>query len=324
MKHIAILAGGVTSERVISVKTAQELSNSLDKKRYTPYIVDVNENTWEVEIDNTIYQVNRDDFSIKTTASNIHFDFALIAIHGRLGEDGLLQAYFEMLGIPYSGCNVLTSALCFDKNMCKDFLQNKQIDMANSEMITPDTEYNINNIEKILGMPLFVKPNTAGSSFGITRVNRKEELEDAIKKAFTEDKQVIVESFIEGTEVSCGVFKSKKKAYVFPITEIDTKNEFFDFEAKYTPGITNEITPARISTELSQKVQTLSSSIYDMLQCKGIVRIDYIIKNNIPYFLEVNTVPGMSTESIIPQQIRAAGYTLSDILNEVIEDCSQG
>jgi D-alanine-D-alanine ligase len=244
----------------------------------------------------------------------------LIAIHGNLGEDGILQAYFEMMKIPYSGSNMLTSAICFNKNICKQMLIGHDINMAKSITIQKNQEINTEDIVNELGLPLFVKPNTAGSSFGVSKVTQPEQLNLAIENAFAEDNQIIIESFISGTEVSCGIFKSTNNTYVFPITEIDTKNEFFDFEAKYTPGVTDEITPARISDEMSDAVKTNALKIYTILKCKGIARIDFIINNNTPCFLEVNTVPGMSTESIVPQQIRAAGYTVSSILTELIND----
>lgn len=320
MKKIAVLSGGVSSERVISIKTAKQLSEALDKNLFQAFLADIGKNSWDILIEDKKYPIDKNDFSAIIEGEKIKFDYALIAIHGTLGEDGLLQAYFNMIGIPYSGCDVLTSAVCFNKNFCKQYLKPYNITMAKSVMIKADQDYDEKQIIDYLGLPVFVKPNTAGSSFGISKVKDIIDLNKAIKNAFTEDSFVMIESFIDGIEVSCGVFKSSKKQYVFPLTEIDTKNEFFDYEAKYTPGVTDEITPARISDEMTSKVQEIASEVYDILNCKGLVRIDFIITNNTPHLLEVNTVPGMSAESIVPQQIRAAGYTVSQILTEMILD----
>jgi D-alanine-D-alanine ligase len=320
MKKIAVLSGGVSSERVISIKTAKQLSEALDKNLFKAYIADIGKTSWNIIFNDNKYAIDKNDFSVIINGEKLKFDYALIAIHGTLGEDGLLQAYFNMMGIPYSGCDVLTSAVCFNKNFCKQYLRPYNITMAKSIMIKAGQDYDEKQIIDYLGLPVFVKPNTAGSSFGISKVKDINDLNKAIKNAFTEDSFVMIESFIDGTEVSCGVFKSSKKQYVFPLTEIDTKNEFFDYEAKYTPGVTDEITPARISDEMTMKVQKIASEVYDILNCKGLVRIDFIITNNIPHLLEVNTVPGMSAESIVPQQIRAAGYTVSQILTEMILD----
>jgi D-alanine-D-alanine ligase len=320
MKKIAVLSGGVSSERVISIKTAKQLSEALDKNKFKTYIADIGKTSWNIIFNDNKYAIDKNDFSVIINGEKLKFDYALIAIHGTLGEDGLLQAYFNMMGIPYSGCDVLTSAVCFNKNFCKQYLRPYNITMAKSIMIKAGQDYDEKQIIDYLGLPVFVKPNTAGSSFGISKVKDINDLNKAIKNAFTEDSFVMIESFIDGTEVSCGVFKSSKKQYVFPLTEIDTKNEFFDYEAKYTPGVTDEITPARISDEMTMKVQKIASEVYDILNCKGLVRIDFIITNNIPHLLEVNTVPGMSAESIVPQQIRAAGYTVSQILTEMILD----
>jgi D-alanine-D-alanine ligase len=320
MEKIAVLSGGVSSERVISIKTAKQLSEALDKNLFKAYIADIGKTSWNIIFNDNKYAIDKNDFSVIINGEKLKFDYALIAIHGTLGEDGLLQAYFNMMGIPYSGCDVLTSAVCFNKNFCKQYLRPYNITMAKSIMIKAGQDYDEKQIIDYLGLPVFVKPNTAGSSFGISKVKDINDLNKAIKNAFTEDSFVMIESFIDGTEVSCGVFKSSKKQYVFPLTEIDTKNEFFDYEAKYTPGVTDEITPARISDEMTMKVQKIASEVYDILNCKGLVRIDFIINNNIPHLLEVNTVPGMSAESIVPQQIRAAGYTVSQILTEMILD----
>jgi D-alanine-D-alanine ligase len=241
-------------------------------------------------------------------------------IHGTPGEDGNLQGYFEMLGIPYSSCGVQSSALTFNKNFCNKYLQSYGIPLARSLRLVPGEKWNPSEVVKELRLPLFVKPSAGGSSFGVTKVKKEEELTVAVAKAFDESPEVLIEQFIDGKEFTCGVVKIGAKKIVLPVTEVIPKNEFFDYEAKYTPGMAEEITPARISASLTSKIQALSSEIYDLCNCNGIVRIDYILKNQTFYFLEINTVPGMTATSFIPQQIRAAGLNLTDLLTEIIEN----
>jgi len=241
-------------------------------------------------------------------------------IEGTPGENGLLQSYFELLRIPYTTCDVLVSALTFNKLACKAFVKEFGVLTAKAIILRKGDEVNISKIINYLGLPCFVKPNNGGSSFGASKVKLTEELLPAIENALKEDNEVIIEEFIKATELTCGVFKTRKNQYVFPITEVVSKNEFFDYEAKYTPGKSEEITPARISTEMEQRCKALSSSIYDILKCNGIVRIDYLLRENDLYFMEINTVPGMSQQSIIPQQVRVLGLELHEIFNELIDD----
>ena len=264
--------------------------------------------------------VNKDDFSFSINNQKIKFDFAFIIIHGTPGEDGKLQGYFDTLKIPYSSANTLASAMTFNKIFSKNYLKPFNIPLAKFISIKKGEIVDANQIIGITGLPCFVKPNCGGSSFGITKVKEKEKLFDAIEEAFKEDHEVIIEEFLEGTELTCGLVKTKKETYIFPPTEIVSKNEFFDYEAKYTSGMADEITPARISDELTQEIQNLSSQIYDIFQLNGLVRIDYIYAKNKLYFMEVNTVPGMSAASIVPKQIEAAGLKHRDILTLVIED----
>jgi D-alanine-D-alanine ligase len=225
-----------------------------------------------------------------------------------------------MLGIPYSSCGVQSSALTFNKNFCNKYLRSYDIPLARSLRVSLDEKWNPSEVVRELSLPLFVKPSAGGSSFGVTKVKKEEELTEAVAKALQESPEVLIEQFIEGQEFTCGVVKIGSKKLVLPVTEVIPKNEFFDYEAKYTPGMAEEITPARISEALTHKVQALSSEIYDLCNCKGIVRVDYILNDHTFYFLEINTVPGMTATSFIPQQIRAAGLNLTDLLTEIIED----
>jgi len=319
MKNIAVLAGGNSSERVISILSAQQIENWLDKSLYNVFVIDVNRGNWFLQ-SNPEVLVDKNNFSITINDKLIKFDYAYVIIHGDPGENGILQGYLETIGLPHSTCNTLTSSLTFNKFFCNNYLRTFGINIAKSVVLSRNFEYNINDVVSDLGLPVFVKPNSGGSSFGTTKVKTIEDFSSAVYEAFKEDEKVMVEQFIEGTEITVGVFKSKKKNILFPITEIASKNEFFDYEAKYTPGVCDEITPARIPDDIRDECHNLSSYIYDLLDCRGIVRMDYIIKNNELFFLEVNTVPGMSKSSIIPQQAAVYGIEMTDLLNLVIED----
>ncbi|MDD2635160.1 MAG: D-alanine--D-alanine ligase [Bacteroidales bacterium] len=321
MKNIAVVAGGYTSEREISLNSGNQILNSLDKHLYKGYLIDVRKEGFYCKSDNKDYKVDLNDFSCIINNKKIKFDFAYISLHGSPGEDGKVQSMLDIINIPYSASDPISSVITFDKVVCKKVLADTNIIQAKSIIIKDDNEpFSVDEICEYLGLPCFVKPNTAGSSYGVTKVYKKDKLIDAVNLAKTEDTIVIIEEFISGTEVSCGVLKTTKNSYVLPITEIDTKNDYFDTEAKYDPNLTDEITPARISAEETKLIQENSSFIYDLLNCKGIVRIDFIIKNKTPYFLEVNSIPGMSAESIVPKQIRTIGKNLTEILTEIIED----
>lgn len=319
-KNIAVVAGGNSSEYDISINSARELSSSLDENEYNFFTVVVKGNNWTVESKGEEYPINKDDFSFESKHTKINFDCVLMAIHGTPGEDGKLQSYFDLMNIPYTCCNVFTSALTFNKFACKTFLKEFGVKTAKSLLIRKDEAFDLDDILEKLHMPCFVKPNNSGSSFGISKVVDREGLQTAIFNAFVEDQEVIIEEFIKGTEVSCGLFKTKTETHIFPLTEIVSKNDFFDYEAKYTEGMAEEITPARIPDDLKQKCMDISSLIYSKLGCHGIVRIDYIISINTPYFLEINTVPGMSKESIVPKQIEAYGLSIKNTLDLVIKD----
>ena len=278
-------------------------------------------NNWAVLQNNEeIAQIDKSDFSFTINSEKTKIDFAYITIHGTPGEDGILQGYFDMLNIPYSTCNVNASALTFNKWICNNYLKNFGIHVAKSILLTKGDEVNSKKIVKELRLPIFIKPNAGGSSFGVTKVKSEEQVEEAVLNAWKESDQAILEEFIEGTEFTCGLVKVSQKELIFPVTEVVPKNEFFDFEAKYTPGVTDEITPARLPDILFKKCQKLSSQVYDLCFCAGIVRVDWILKEDKFYFLEANTVPGMTDTSFIPQQVRAMGYELTTVLSLIIEN----
>jgi D-alanine-D-alanine ligase len=320
MKTIAIAAGGDSSEFEVSVKSAIEVSNILSSKYFT-YIIMIKGTNWYWEDPKgRYYNIDKNDFSLKTEDMKIRFDAVFIAIHGKPGENGYLQGYFEMLEIPYTSCNAFCSALTFNKQACKLFLKDYKIPMARAILIRDGDEIDMDDVIKKVGLPCFVKPNDSGSSFGVTKVNKKEELASAFENAFSESDEVLIEAFMNGREVACGVVKTRSKAVILPVTEVISMNEFFDYEAKYTPGKSQEVTPADLPARVTDRIQKLSSEIYDLLGCNGIVRVDFILIDLKPYFLEINTVPGMTKESLIPQQIRAAGIRPEDIYSMVVED----
>jgi D-alanine-D-alanine ligase len=320
MKTIAIVAGGDSSEYEISVKSAVEVGKLLSH-RYLTYIIMIRGTNWYWEDQKGRYHsIDKNDFTLRTEERRIRFDAVFIAIHGTPGENGLLQGYFDMMQIPYSSCSAFCSALTFNKQACKLYLKEYGIPMAKNILLRKENTPDPYSIIMQTGLPCFVKPNDSGSSFGVTKVKTKEELPSAIETAFKESNEVMIEAFMGGREVACGVVKVKRKAVVLPVTEIISKNEFFDYEAKYIPGKSDEVTPADIPDKITNEIQDLSSSIYDYLGCKGIVRVDFIIVKDKPYFLEINTVPGMTEESLIPKQAKAAGIELSDLYSMVIED----
>ena len=320
MKTIAIVAGGDSSEFEISVKSANEVRNILSY-RYIVYIVMIRGTNWYCQEQKGLcYNIDKNDFTLVRGESRIKFDAVFMAIHGTPGENGLLQGYFDMMGIPYTSCGAFCSALTFNKQACKLFLKEYNIPMAKAILIRKGEKTNAGSITDQLGLPCFVKPNDSGSSFGVSKVKTVDDLLPAIDTAFKESNEVLIEAFLNGREVACGVVKSKNKAIILPVTEIISKNEFFDYEAKYTPGKSDEVTPANLPASVIEEVRSLSSVIYDLLGCKGIVRVDFIIVGDKPCFIEINTVPGMTKESIVPKQAEAAGIPLEEIYSMVIED----
>ena len=330
-RKIAIVCGGDSSEHDVSLRSAQGLYSFFDKDRYDIYIVDIKGLDWNVDLgDGTTSRIDLNDFSFKKDGHKIFFDYAYITIHGTPGENGILQGYFELIGIPYSTSGVLVEALTFDKFVLNQYLRSYGVSVADSLLIRKGYEEIVSDdeVEKRIGMPCFVKPAADGSSFGVSKVKDKDQLAPAIRKAMLESSDVMVESYLEGTEISIGCYKTREKSVVLPATEVVTSNEFFDYDAKYN-GQVKEITPARLSEDTARRVAELTSSIYDILHCNGIIRIDYIIgkgkgKNGETVdkinLLEVNTTPGMAATSFIPQQVRAAGLNMADVLTDIVEN----
>jgi D-alanine-D-alanine ligase len=320
MKTIAIVAGGDSSEFEISVKSADEVSKILSSK-YITYVVLIRGSNWYWEDKKgRFHNIDKNDFSLTLDEKKILFSGVFIAIHGTPGENGLLQGYFDMLGLPYTSCNAFCSALTFNKQACKLFLKEYSVTMANAVLIRKGENYDLKKIVNEIGLPCFVKPNDSGSSFGVTKVKDEVQMVPAIEAAFKESCNVLIESFMKGREVACGVFNTGKKTNVLPVTEIISKNEFFDYEAKYTPGRSDEVTPADLSTAVTAKIQKISKFVYELLGCNGIVRVDFIVIGDKPYFLEINSIPGMTKESLVPKQAVAAGMTLEQLYSTVVEN----
>ena len=317
-KNIAIVWGGYSSEIIVSEKSARGIYSFIDKKKYNLYKVKIDKNVWEAEYENKTYPIDKNDFSFTENGRKIRFDFAYITIHGTPGEDGVLQGYFDMLRIPYSNCGVLASALSFSKFTCNNFLKSFGFKVAKSVVLRPSDTFDAEQIVGELGLPVFVKPNVGGSSFATTKVKESAHLQSAIDEAFTEAPEVMIESFISGTEVTCGCYETAEGVQILPLTEVVTQNEFFDYNAKYK-GEVEEITPARIPDNIAREIQEQTEQIYRLIGAKGIIRADYIISNNVPVLLEVNTTPGMTETSFIPQQVRAAGLNISDVMSDIIE-----
>jgi D-alanine-D-alanine ligase len=322
-RTIAIVCGGDSSEHDVSLRSAQGLYSFFDKERYHVYIVVIKGQRWQVNLhDGTSAPIDRNDFSFIENGNKILFDYAYITIHGTPGENGILQGYFDLIGLPYSTSSVLVEAMTFDKFVLNQYLRGYGVSVAESLLIRKGYEELVSDdeIEERIGMPCFVKPAADGSSFGVSKVKNKDQLAPAIRKAMMESPEVMVESFLEGTEVTQGIYKTREKTVLFPITEVVTSNEFFDYDAKYN-GQVDEITPARIPDEVAERVGKITSHIYDILRCNGIIRIDYIIsKEGKISMLEVNTTPGMTATSFIPQQVRAAGLDIKDVLSEIVEN----
>ena len=326
-RNIAIVCGGDSSEHDVSMRSAQGLYSFFDKERYNIYVVDVKGQDWHVDLQNgDMAKIDKNDFSFKMGGKTVTFDYAYITIHGTPGENGLMQGYFELLHIPYSTSGVLVEAMTFDKYVLNNYLRGFGVNVAESVLLRRGEEekYSDEEIEKRIGMPCFVKPAADGSSFGVSKVKNADQLAPALRVAFMESDEVMVESFMKGTEISIGCYKTRDKAVVFPATEVVTSNEFFDYDAKYN-GQVQEITPARLSPETTKRVEEETSRIYDILHCNGIIRIDYIISkdadgNDKINMLEINTTPGMTATSFIPQQVRAAGLDIKDVLTDIVEN----
>lgn len=324
-RNIAIVCGGDSSEHDVSMRSGEGLYSFFDKEKYSVYIVDIKGLSWNVNFDNgETAPIDKNDFSFMRDGKVIKFDYAYITIHGQPGENGPLQGYFDLIHLPYSTSGVLVEAMTFDKYVLNNYLRGFGVNVADSVLIRRDEEFDEEAIAARLGMPCFVKPAADGSSFGVSKVKNADQLAPALRVAFMECSEAMVEGFMDGIEISQGIYKTADKTVVFPATEVVTNNEFFDYNAKYN-GQVKEITPARLSPETAEKVAAETSRIYDILHANGIIRIDYIISkdadgNDKINMLEINTTPGMTVTSFIPQQVRAAGLDIKDVLSDIVEN----
>lgn len=318
---IAIVAGGDSSENPVSLRSAATVYEYMDKNRYEPYIVEIEGKKWEAHLpDGERARIDRNDFSFTYGGKKTVFDYAYIIIHGTPGENGVFEGYLRLMRIPFSTCDVLASALTFNKFMLNKTLKSVGVNVSESIRIRKGDVVNPDKVVSLLGLPCFIKPTDGGSSFGTTKVKTKEQIAQAVDEAFKENNEIMIESFMQGTEVTNGYYKTRKREVKLPVTEVVPKTDFFDYDAKYN-GQVEEITPARIPDELRDRIQALTALIYDVIGCHGIVRNDYIITDGGKInLLEVNTTPGMTATSFIPQQIKAAGMDLTEVLTEIIED----
>ena len=322
-KNIALVTGGFSGESVISYKSAAAIFENIDTEKWNCYLIDINPQGWfYINEQKEKSSVDKNDFSIIDNGTKILFDAILIGLHGTPGEDGKLQGYFDCLNIPYTSCNAASSALTFNKRYTVAVAAFAGISVAKSMHLFMHSPVTTEQILSELSLPLFVKPNNGGSSLGISKVKIAEDLQAAIERAFKEDEQILVEEFISGRELTIGVFKSKGKIITLPMTEIISENEFFDFQAKYE-GASEEVTPANVSEEIAEKIRVEARKAYSVFNCNGVIRIDFIYNEEMgkPYLLEINTVPGQSAASIVPQQVMAMGWTLKEFYTTLLEDC---
>ena len=321
-KTIALITGGFTGESVISLKSAAQIEQNLDASKFEVYKIIISSKSWYYEANGQAIEVDKNDFSLLIAGKKVLFDAVFVGLHGSPGEDGKLQGYFDMLNIPYTSCDALTSAISMNKGYTKAIVADiTDLYVAKSVQFFANKAENATIIEQSLKLPYFVKPNNGGSSIGMSKVNATAALPQALTAAFKEDTQVLVEEFIKGREFTIGVYLGKNGIQVLPTTEIISSKEFFDFEAKYTPGVSEEITPGRMTEEEKVRVEALVRSVYNKLNCRGVVRIDYILEEGSGnfYFIEINTVPGQSENSIIPQQVRATRRSVQDFYTELLE-----
>ena len=320
--RIALLAGGNSSEREIALQSAAQIEQALDKTKYDVKVIDVYRRDWYYTAEDGLrYPLDKNDFSLTINGVRHEFDYALIIIHGTPGEDGKLQGYLDIMEIPYSSCSMVSSAITFDKESTKLAVAARGIRVAKEVFLHRGDKVDEDAIVEQLGLPLFVKPNASGSSFGVTRVTEKAQIASAVEEAFRESDDILIEEFIAGREMGCGVLITRDKEYLFPITEIVSKKAFFDYEAKYTEGMSDEITPADITPEIKEKLNRMTREAYKACRCRGVVRIDFIVMpDGEPCLIEVNSIPGMSGGSIVPKQAKAMGISLGELFDLVIED----
>lgn len=321
-KLIAIAAGGDSAEAEISFLTAQTVYDNLDRNRFEPILVSMIKGDWHAVLNQEKHSIDKNDFSFQFEGEKVTFDYVFVAIHGTPGEDGKLQAYFDLLNLPYSSPNHIGATLTFNKWYCNTLLSQLGYPVAKSVYKRREEKVNETEILDKVGLPCFVKPCSCGSSYGVSKVKQKEDLIVAISKAFEFDHEILIEENLNGKEMTCGVYRSNGEIIALPITQIIPNGEFFDYKAKYK-GDSLEITPARISEALTQKVQQMSREVYEKLDMRGIIRVDFMLVEDTPYIIELNTVPGMSNESLVPQQLRAAGGNLKDFYNAIIDSTSK-
>lgn len=323
-KKVALVAGGYTGEYEISIKTAVTIQNNIDPERYEVYKIIIDRSGWKYTApDGSVIEVNRQDFSLNIQGQKITFDTVFIAVHGTPGEDGKFQGYLEMLGIPFTSCNAIVSGLTFNKIYCNRVIeQSGLVKVSRSLHVIKGREMTTAQILESVQLPVFVKPAEGGSSLATTKVKSLDQLQAALDAVFAFEPQAMVEEFVQGREFSIGVYRTKGQLHILPATEIISSKEFFDYEAKYTPGVSNEVTPAQVDEAIAQKIARAAGGIYDLLNCKGICRVDFILEegSNELYVLEINTIPGQSENSLVPQQVRAAGMTLLDFYAALIEE----
>ncbi|HTX87380.1 MAG TPA: D-alanine--D-alanine ligase [Bacteroidales bacterium] len=320
MLNVAIIAGGDSGEYDVSIRSGRLVEKHLDRKKYAPWFIEVRNGSFSIQALGKTLGLDKNDFTLSLEGRKIRFDVVFNAIHGTPGEDGKLQGYFDLLKIPYTSCGVTTSALSFNKHFCKSVVASYGVLTPQAVHLFRHTPEPARLIGEGLKMPVFIKPNNGGSSVGMSKVKDPGELDAAIKLAFHEDSEILAEEFISGRELTCGVLRSKGEIIAFPVTEIISRKEFFDYEAKYQEGMASEVVPAEVPEPVSQECRTLSSMLYDRLNCKGVVRFDYIYDGKNFWFLEVNTVPGMSEQSIVPKMARAHGWTLEELFSKLIEE----
>ena len=314
MKEIAIITGGDSAEREISISSAKVVLDHLDKRKYTARIIDIKNDNWTISIKNKKININKEDFSVNIQDKKIKFEYVFIALHGPPAENGLIQGYFDNLKVPYSSCDANTSSITFNKIECNKRLTSLGFRCARSLCYKRYQKINIEEIINKLGLPCFIKPNQSGSSFGVSKIKEAKNIPEAIQQALIHDNIVLIEEFLDGKELSCGVMQKDNRVEALPITEIISENEFFDYQAKYQ-GLSQEITPARINNNLTKKIKRISEDIFIKMKLKGVCRIDFILIKDIPYIIEINTIPGLSKESIIPKQAKEAGISLCQLFN---------
>ncbi len=323
-KNIAVVTGGYSGEAIISLQSAEQVMKHLDAGRYNCYKIIISKEKWFLSDEGKEHLIDKNDFTVTIEKKKIKFDCVFMALHGTPGEDGKIQGYFDMIGIPYTSCGVVQSALTFSKSLTVAALSKYGVNTAQSTVVSKKDKVTSDEIISKVPLPVFVKPNEGGSSIGATKVKHKEGLIPAVEKAFEEGEEVIIEEFIEGTEITCGVIRYKGKIKALAITEIVSQSEFFDFDAKYKDKTTQEITPARIPISTEAECKNLSEFIYKTLGCRGMIRIDYIVKKGKLYLLEVNTIPGLTERSLLPQQAEYAGISKKELYGNAIEDALSG